>query len=1724
MSAPIDINVTSATSSVPASYKGRHYGFIEKQIPAWYKKMRPGRQQELHTAPWQVGQWYTGAAPALRSRLHNRHEVFRTALDDLEATLANLQDVRAFCAPLLAQAITEHFGQTLDVNQVSFARKFRRGVAGESSLGGLLVFQTGNEWQADDFYIGTSLLHAALGNFEAVDARRSECEDCRVITRFNFNQGDIQPDRAAVLGQRVAIEPHAFAQLCRELDLGRRYQEHLKAVLAPADPAQAIRLRDQVRDSQQQMLAVYTQVGYMQRAVAPGSEGGLGDDTYRMLQETLSGNTQVRIKDRPVVYSELKVLGVPMSGILLIGPERDDSTRVEPLLVYIPGDPLQPLREYDSSSAFMVDLRERLHGFQYRRFFSRFVPLGQQGEFFAALQRQLDPQLHHNKGDDFTPLPKRLPLHIEDVPIQGPLWSYLAQAQLNKMLTDARAVAVATADADTLALIKHLEGFANTVMDVLNLAAFWVPGLGALMMAVGAGQLASTVFEGIEDWEDGQTRQMWAHFSSVLLNLGAVATGAVVLPAVRTTPFVEGMQVVETAEGQSRLWNPSIDAYEHPIDLPPTSYPNAEGLHEHSGKTLLKLEGRTLALKKDSVPGSYRLQHPTRAHAYQPRIRTNGHGAWVHEAERPLAWRQPLLMRRLGLPGGETLSDEQLEQVRVVSGVSEDELRRVHVESEPTPAIVLDTARQFRAYADAVKVGEQVRGAKMSSALCTYAAQMMTQLPGWPAGKAIEVFEQVGQARNVIRYGSATVLPADIVPISRLDLMQGQLSPRVLASLNEEQIKSVLGQYVPRDALQRSKTLDTRLADHIDQHRSRLFMGLYLAQQPVADPLVQSWQRSFPSLSTHQVQELLAQALPSELAQIADTGKIPLRLGEQAHRMLRQMREVQAYEGLYLDALAGPDTERLVLHTLEALPGWIDNLRIEVREGGLTGELRAAFGSPSAENRKVLVRLADGCYQAYDGQGNQLHGVDDLYASLQHALPDKQRTALGSPHVGQGEQLRALIQKHALPRDKLRVVLNMRSEGRRFFNAPQRLPGGRLGYPLAGGGGTDWEEVLHSRVQTLYPRMTEEQRRAFILHRGVTSDEWLVGLEQDYKRLVHRLGVWAHQDIEGVGAKGSEEYTQARQARRRVAKAIKDAWQMIGPQYYSPTEGLIGMELSLSQESLAGQLSTLPVLDVNLDHVLSVDLSQTGISDADIGTFLHNFPKLRDLNLEGNELTALPQALAGMRQLRVLSLSDNDITLTLDSQAMLKQLGYLFILELGGNPLELSPDISRMPGLELLSLPDTGLDTWPTGLFAQPRARTFQLDLSYNPIERIPEVAPGSDRAQVLARSQLSRENLSPANERQMRLYIESVGLDPNRRFSPRGQLDSGHWRYGLSADQWLDKQPIWNAVEESLGSEHFFDELRKLSQLIDGVPSLRPDLTTKVWRMLEAMQGNTQLREKLFLMAAFPTNCVDAGAQLFNAMGVEVMLHEAYAIPSKSFATLEVFELAKGKSRLDELGRIAHRRVSELQDEGRHFPEYDDEGALVQRYDAQGRGVKSIDEVEIHLAYATALADPLDLPWQTREMQFNEPDVTPAMIESARTRVLALEEGDQLRDNVIEQQFWREYLEGLYPDSYKDLGGKSHALSDLQVARATLADDGNLADAEKARLRQTIESSAKVLGKAVDRRWFEHPMSAQEYEEAFRSLGVQFMQVHRALTDKIMGRSAASHDEPPLVHPIIVP
>src|SRR3546814_16729238 len=85
-----------------------------------------------------------------------------------------------------------------------------------------------------------------------------------------------------------------------------------------------------------------------------------------------------------------------------------------------------------------------------------------------------------------------------------------------------------------------------------------LPGLGPLMLTVGAVQMFNEAFEGIEAFERGETREMWAHFSSVALNTAFVATGAAVLPHIQWPSTVEQLEPVQLANGDSHLWRPDL--------------------------------------------------------------------------------------------------------------------------------------------------------------------------------------------------------------------------------------------------------------------------------------------------------------------------------------------------------------------------------------------------------------------------------------------------------------------------------------------------------------------------------------------------------------------------------------------------------------------------------------------------------------------------------------------------------------------------------------------------------------------------------------------------------------------------------------------------------------------------------------------------------------------------------------------------------------------------------------------------------------------------------------------------------------------------------------------------------------------------------------------------------------------------------------------------------------
>lgn len=1704
--------------------QGQHYDLIKQAIPACLTRAAPQRRTALRQTPATIPDWYAAATAEQREQLNRSLNARCDSQNKLDQLMANVQEVNAFAHPLLTAAL-KAAGHELDVDRVCL----RLYVPVDDAFG-----RRTNGYRTKTL----TLLEAALNNFEEPEAQAGF---------FNAASGFITlPDARGHFDRHsTPLKIEDFAQLCRRLDLGAQYQAYLDRLLRPDNEVARQLLRIRYLTNRKDDFKAAAHLALL--------KGDIGEDDFALLMRVASGEQNIRLGDKQVWYRTPCLMNLHLQGCVIIDPcvahQYSDW-----FIVYIPDDPEHPIKRYESFAAFRSELTRQLTAWpalggslrtqtgvpDYQRFFSRFIAHKDRPYYYrrftetvikAPSESWLARWLRSEQGAFWaktlapslvlTPLQSILgqPHYTRREPIEGPnldinadaikglwqevdLWDELYESMLTRVFDDARTLAISTADTDAASRSRRLAHYLNVgifvggvVLTALSMA---IPPLGAVMAVATAGQLLYEVLEGTVELGEGDREAGWSHIMDVLENLAMLVVGGVAFHFT-VSPLIENMKPVRLPNGKTRLWKPDLKPYARDISLAPGSGPSRDGLHLHNGQRVLPLDGEHFVVAQDPLPETYRIQHPTRTEAYQPWVRHNGQGAWVHEAEQPGTWAGATLMRRLG-PAMEGFSDTQLEQIRMACGVNEDTLRRVHADGLPTPAVLLDTARQFRAYADAVSVSEQIAAGALSDGLYGYAAAMMTELNGWPASKGIEVYETAAPTRAVARYGSASASGDDLIRISRRDLMQGRLSARVVENLDRAQRETLLGKQLVTDSMRQVETLTARLALYAKEQRTRLFSSLYTEQQPQKSLPIQIVQRDFKGVPTGVAGEVLASATDDELAFIATHKRLPLRLAEQARKAQSHMRLVRAYEGLYLDALDNPDTEALVLHSLENLPGWRDDLCIEVREGAFHGPLRARFGELTASSRKVLVRLADGRYEAFDELGNGLHGASDLYGALQHALTDAHRTAIGLPHVGQGEQLRALIAAKALPPEALRKVLGMQPQALPFFRSPRRLSGQRLGYPLSGRGTGRRGDGLMARVRALYPSISDAELQGYLQDRDLEHDGWLRALEAEFRALDSTLRTWVF-----TGPRDASSL----QIRQDVQAVLIDAWRRSGERDLDAGNRYVGQKIMLTGIELGEHLETLPSLPGNFDHVSSLSLNNCQLTDESVG-FLAKFPRLRELELDDNELTRLPAALEQMPYLDFLSMADNEIELTEHTAGYIRNMTRLHTLSLEGNPLGRAPDVSRMAELRALYLAGCELSGWPLGLFAKPRPPGFILELGANPLSEIPDVAPGSDRAMLLARTQVSREQLAPDVLSQLSLYIESVGLDPASHTAPRGLQDSIDWITGLTPEQFLHKQQTWNALEEAEGSEPFFNELRKLSTSSDaGTKGYKEELTGKVWRMLEAMAADTVLRERLFKMAAAPTTCVDAGAQLFNAMGVEVLVHQASAIEPLALRTLELLDLAKGRSRLDELSRIARARVSELLSQGRKFPIYDDEGAVITQFDEEGNAVRSIDEVEIHLAYATRLAARLDLPWQSRSMTFAEPDVTEPMLEGAAKRVEALEAGDLLRDNLLEQPFWVDHVQAANPQAFDAMSAKVDALADLQEAQQRWRADGGLAAQEKQALKERIEADAVLLGKAPSEVSPGAVMDEQVYDAELDNLWQQRKTLLQTLTDQMMGRVA---------------
>lgn len=1704
--------------------KGIHFDFIKRAIPDWLSSTTLARARAVQAASPYVYTRITSIDEALNSVSKEAMAAHWTSRNTVDETFKYVKDVYTFAEPLLKKALREY--GNIDVKN-TFIR---------------LYAPAKNGWWAIGVRKGVtsrtvSLLDAALHNFSASE----QFSDVAFLSKADAQgQQDILQLTSRTSGQPLTAL--GFKRLCRSLNIGLQYQTRLLKVLGFNNQVQADKLRLKV--------IACDKAALKNAACIALSQQHIQDDARRLLFDIAEGKPAPALGGIAVQYYNLSLLDALLSGIVLIAAPQGSDKHIKRLIAYIPEDPEHPLKEYASPVAFMNALTRQLRDSPsppdetgqtptkatYRQFFSQFIDHKQRGHFFAELQRRLytvqwhqkartdsgpswqtlkvdTPQLHFSVQDIFDDYQNRPPSgHSEP----DTLWHYLYRVRLNKIVNDTREIAISTAYADLMARWAWWDNLSKILSDIFNAALLvvtpFVPFLGELMLAYTAYQVANDVFEGIVDWAQGKGLEAIGHAMAVVeavVQLGGWAAAGTLgqTLTLKLSPFVESLHPVELASGEKRLWNPDLSPYLQNISLPKDTRPDAQGVYQHARKQWLVHADKHYQIEPDKQLLHHRIVHPGRPEAYQPKVRLNGNGAWVREGEQPRSWDDTALMRRISATT-QGLTPEQLEQVRTISGSEPDHLRHMYLRNRPTPPLLADSIERFRAGRLADESARKLRTGQTLEPYSYWFEQAVTDLPGWPPSKALEVFHNSDLSGESRKYGNATALPADTLALSLADVMAAKLPERVLGFLDEQQVNTLLGETLPK--AQQEQALRNKLADYVDGFGGHIANSHYQLGQASSDPHIALLRQTCPELPLSSANALLKQAWPEESKAMTDEQRLPLRLKTLARELDFDTQASRAVEGLYPPQQPSAQSERLVLHTLRLHSDSLSNLRIDIRDNSPIGALRCSVGESDASHARTLVRDAQGTYRVFDADGKSLNPAADLYESLLWTLaqvPDRTPPFAGS----EGEKLRQWVINHNQAPAERRLALAEPPVRMRPGPETEVLLGGGVSCKMSRTDSYDRQpKTIEERIKLLLPNVSDEglPRLSHTLS-TLEGQQKLEHMESQKEQLFKQLDTY----IKGPTRwEGTPLEPEVRHRRAELATTLYDGWSNSLTVHLDESFGhRRGIALDLFNTNMPDEL---PTLSVPLNHISDVDLRGCEFADSH-AAFLDNFPHLRDLDLSDNRITKLPETLGNLKRLRRLHLEKNALVLDDSAIATLKRLKRLKQLEIAGNPLGQPPDISQMPNLTLLNLRNTHIKDWPAGLVGQSRPRGFLLDLSENPITQLPHVRPGSDDAHIIARTRLDQSKLTLDFQDLLAQYRESAGLDPLRSYAPKG--DSAPWLSYIRPQERERHRQLWNDIEKEPGSQGLFEVIKSLEEpdafQTEGdrlaYQSNHPDLSRRVWRLLRAVEVDAPLRDRVFKDTRYPGLCPDAGAQIFQKLGVEVLASEAYRTstsPEELEARLAV--LARGAARDSLMGNaigedVAHRlKPKEL-------------GGLGQRlWSVVINGEHGeVDEAGIHLAYRTTLAERLDLPWLSDHMVYRqEADVTLEQIETVANAVTLQEAGDGLVNQMLLQSGWEDYLTQHNTIAYRNnettFDLKFAQLDALQTLQGQYAASQSLPEADLASLRVQLRNLAQALEVDEAGVLSGNPMSSTQYDTTLNELGYRHNQWLRDLTRDALTRA----------------
>jgi hypothetical protein len=1521
--------------------------------------------------------WLLAAPGELRHKLYQSLIASHRSQSEAGKSLSSLKSPQSFCAPLLAKAMADKLGEPLDINGVIFQH-----VRSTSSLLGLrrkLVLP-----------IDRDLLSAACENFEASETQ---------ATNYNATSLIYIPEK--ITGREpwiLPLQPHEFATLCRTLDLGKQYQTHLRAVFdvdAEVNP-----LRNKCIANWRNRFEVERHLALMKKYISA--------DVHQMLQAVTTNQSPIKLGHNTLGYQGLQMFGVTLGGALFIGPVSEHADDDYRCVVYLPGDPLHPLKEYASFSDFERELSERLKKTAFRKFFTRYIKVRErllwETELDARLYPRSNSMLPHASGY----------ITLSGIDFVGDPFSMTYRQHAEQTLADARLMVVPTDDEDEKTRLARLDTYKTIGVDLLLMAASFIPVLGEVLLAATAVQLLWTVYEGISSWTRGEKEQATDHFFDVVENLillaafaaGTRAAGAT-FRVVRSSAFIKRLRMISLPAGQARLWKPDLSAYRQQRLLPQGLPPDERGLRWVEGQAFLTLDAHHYAVRPKPQTELWEVLAPSEvANRYSPVLETNGSGAWRHDTELVQEWDRLTLFRRFGFTR-ERIPDDAALRALAVSGIEDSVLRQIHIDNGHPPALLIDTVRRFRADATVTEFFDHLQTpASAPMADPDLQLQVLTTLAGWPADSAIQVVDSAGIRGNV--YGAPTATTS--LRITQQALDKGQLYSWLLSTLETRQRETLLG-LTTTDAGEQSRKLLQIISEQAEDLRVQLFQRVYRRSEAASNGRAQLLLDRFADLPASVAEELVGDALIGE-AQELDAGRIPLRLAQEVRRYLQAIAACRAYEGLYLDSGGGYDTNRLVLDTLEHLPGWSGTPLIEILEwSGSYGNV-ASIGPVDARERMLVNVLADRV-SVFDGTEHPLTEFAGrtrahYFQALWHGLSAPRKTALGLLADAGAEVLRENITRLALQR---RMTFAVAMGDRPGDFSPMGLadrspagPGARSSANIS---------IAARRAQELYPAYAPEQIQALLATLGSDEIAILMKLEKlrlEFLGIRETLSRWVSGQTWSAGTDRVWQLVP-QSAKLRAMRTIIRSWRK---EPGRPGDGLPD-SLCLAPEPLG----ELPLIVGDFSHV--THLVMDGVAPTlGFNAFLQNFSHLRSLSLRENHLTQLPPALNNMAWLTELDLSNNQLHLSSVSASALEQLTRLRVLDLDLNPhLSHAPDVSLLADLESLKLRGCALEQWPRGIAGLARLRL--LDLRDNQITALPAAAfdgPAAlSRATRLHGNPLSAETLQQiATYQQANGVSFGVTIPTYQRLSQLSMAfdgQSARWLVGSPAAEAAPRRTTWEAVRAASGSRDFFNVLAHLVHTAD-YTQIYPYFSQRVWNVVEAAAEDARLRTELFRTARAGAISVDGYSAVFSEMEVQVLCFRARLAAGLGGAPLEwqLTHLLRGLFRLQEL---EERVLADIN--SRHQP-----------------GVHE-QALEYSLAYRVGLAERLNLPGQphalSRPLQV---EVSTADLDEVYQAVMRVERTRAFSDWCSGQRFWIEFLESTQAPSFAAVRERSaQALAQLE-------------------------------------------------------------------------------------------